>query len=414
MIVEKQNGKFAVRASRTKKRTSLGTFATRAAAQPLDHAAHVWLDTALASEHREPFSALLDRWAEWRSLVESGRGTERGDAADDTALEFEYQLRDAHGSRLAAEVLPRLTNLIAGGSTSERQRREAYTRQILRIAEACAYTDVPRIATGPQTRTDPTEVRRLLAEAERPPGKNENEIRPKWFRLALYLIAGVGLRVSEVLALHWADVDLQNQALAVRRCYASKKRPAGDRGDSRWSIEEVPAFQCRSVLYGRAAFDLGPQIHRLLAEIAEERGLVTSAGTQLPPATPYPIGADESSEVFQHYCERQLVFIVKHRPPKPSGTAESDREPARWHALTPSKGALNKAFRDLREKADSSLQLRALRYACVAAIRSSMPAGDSDENPEAWRSFVRQYLGLASATDAVRNLGQFAETANER
>jgi integrase len=413
MIVETQNGSFMVRPSRTMKRPSLGTFAARAAAQPLDQAARVWLDAALTSRHREPFSALLDRWAEWRGLVEPRRGTKCAAADDEAALEFEHQLRDAHGSQPAAEVVPKLANVIASGRPGERRQRETYTRQILRIAQACGYTDVPRVTACPQTRTDPTEVSRLLAEAERPPGDNQNEKRPKWFRLALYLIAGVGLRVSEVLALHWADVDLQNQALAVRRCYASKKRTVDDRVVVVWSIEEVSAFQCRSVLYGRAAFGLGPHIHRLLTEIAEERGLVTSAGAQLPPAAPYPIGADESSEVFQRYCERQLVFTTKHQPPKPSGTPKSAREAARWHPLTPSKGALNTAFRRLRDKADSSLQLYALRYACVDALRASMPTTDPDENAEAWRPFVRQYLGLASATDAMRNIGQLEGIANE-
>jgi integrase len=87
---------------------------------------------------------------------------------------------------------------------------------------------------GGTTRADPAEMRRAL---------DENQLRrlveetPERWRLLVRFLAQTGLRVGELIALRWGDVDLGSRRLSVRR---RLYRGRLDAPKSSYGIRQVP------------------------------------------------------------------------------------------------------------------------------------------------------------------------------
>lgn len=402
MIVSAPNNKFMVRASGSGPGASLGTYETWSEAEPVDAAATRWLGAARARQHAEPLGALLDRWLEWRVLS--------GKTEDALADKYARHLRRAVGRTPIPDALVQLHGYANAVARDEQKARASYNRQLFRVAAACDYETPAKPAGKTRAGISQSDITVLLDGA-----RNRFKAEDDWRRLALFLVVGVGMRPSEVLALRWSDVDLRNSNIAVRRAYVSE--PTGE--SVSWLTHEVPAYQCRVVSFGQAAFGLGDEIRGCLEAVAAARvnSKQRPKGVLFPaPSLPVPRDLDDGSEEAQRYCFGELIFTTFHKPPQSRNTPSDQLLPPRWHPITPAKGSLNSAFRRLRDDVFTrssrgrALKLHDLRYACADATwAAAAETCGSSAGPQDQAAFARQFLGLASATEALRNLNGIRE-----
>lgn len=425
-------------------RPSLGTFERLEDARRISDAADQWLEDARAARHSECFEVLLDRWAQWRLLVAVARAVDSAAAqrpADARVEEFLAALRETLGGSAIREALPGLWDAVAASPNGDRKRFATIARQLSRIALACGYeTERPQLPPA-RSRISAQEVECLIERTRPQNAKKGSSLKSEdsWFRLAFYLVVGVGLRPSELLALRWSDIDTRNRSIAVRRAFMK----GVDSDPTAWTIREVPAYQCRAVSYALAAFDLADDIDNALRGLAKRRGVDLPKKPETPvEPTPIPellelpqleelahrLNLDTGGErgvhkrlklvcevnealrprheAYQEYCRREMIFVTEHKPPQPRSTPEPLIAEARWLPITPASGSLNSAFRALRGDG-SQLKLHDLRYVCADAIWANLGAtaspGEAVPNA-AQRLFARQYLGLASLEEALRNL----------
>lgn len=115
-------------------------------------------------------------------------------------------LTERYGERRAHECLRRVRTLIRFGVAAELVDREP--RQW------------PRVRTtlrAPEAWT-PDQVRRLVRIARAQPGRIGGVPAGLWWQAWMHLQWETAMRASEMLALRWADVDLETPAVLIRGC----------------------------------------------------------------------------------------------------------------------------------------------------------------------------------------------------
>jgi integrase len=94
------------------------------------------------------------------------------------------------------------------------------------VAAKVTAADLPRMTKPENTVLDETELRRLLAEAKEPTkrAKARGTLSSQpWFYPAIAFAAYTGARRGEVLAVKWADLDLDDASVTIRSSLAEPK-----------------------------------------------------------------------------------------------------------------------------------------------------------------------------------------------
>ncbi len=149
-----------------------------------------------------------------------------------------YDLLGARGGKDGRSLAPGTVGLCH--RVLRRALKQALRWQLVN-RNVCEQVDPPALARSKPTRLDPADARTLLDAARRAGG---------WLAVFVTLGLASGCRRGELLALQWADVDLERGTLAVGRSlglvrgklvYSPPKTAAGER------TLELPAFALRAL-----------------------------------------------------------------------------------------------------------------------------------------------------------------------